>query len=198
MFNIPDSEKKLKSTISRYKSALNKEKKTYGDISDGSGKRYLLFSLYFILDDLKKSADYFEWYLSEFTDDSGEPIQKLCWAISLYRMARDSEAKQMACELMLSNLYVIPFITGQKIEKINMWHSSNYETPDFVEYIPEEIVHNIKESELTWLRDLHDSLEFRRIRKRYIEIYHELDRTNEVKERKKLLNESYRLSVLKP
>ncbi|MCF6202952.1 MAG: hypothetical protein L3J59_04660 [Methylococcaceae bacterium] len=196
MFNIPETEKKIRSKISSYKSSLNREKKTYGQISDGGGKRYLLFCLYFVLNDLKKSEDYFNWYLNEFTDDVGEPIQKLCWAISLHRMNRDSEAKQMLCNLMLSNLYVIPFVIGQEFNKIDMWHSSNYEAPDFVEYIPQEVIENIKESELIWIRDLYESFEFRRVRKRYIEIYHELQNTNEVKKRSKLLNESHRLGEL--
>ncbi len=196
MFNIPETEKKIRNKISSYKSSLNREKKTYGQISDGGGKRYLLFCLYFVLNDLKKSEDYFNWYLNEFTDDTGEPIQKLCWTISLHRMSRDSEAKQMLCNLMLSNLYVIPFVIGQEFNKIDMWHSSNYEAPDFVEYIPQEVIENIKESELIWIRDLYESFEFRRVRKRYIEIYHELKNTNEVKKRSKLLNESHRLGEL--
>ena len=64
--NFPDTDKKLKSTISRYKSALNKEKKTHGHINDGAGKRYLLFALYFVLNDLKKSEGYFQWYKNSF------------------------------------------------------------------------------------------------------------------------------------
>jgi len=70
MFTFPDTEKKLKSRISSYKSAMNKEQKNLGYINDGGGKRYLLFCLYFVLDDLNKSKEYFEWYKNEFPDDS--------------------------------------------------------------------------------------------------------------------------------
>ncbi len=165
MFSFPDTEKKLRSRISSYKSALNKEKKDFGYISDGSGKRYVLFCLYFVLDDLNESREYFKWYKKEFSDDVGEPIQKLCWALSLHRMENDNEAKYMLGELMLSNLYLIPHIIGQDVQKYDIWHSSNYEHIDYVEYIPKEVRENIKQSEIQWMNNLYNSFEFRRIRK---------------------------------
>ena len=81
MVTFPDTEKKLKNKISSYRSALNKELKEYDHINDGAGKRYLLFPLYFVLNDLKKSEKYFEWYKTVFKDDGGEPVQKLCWSV---------------------------------------------------------------------------------------------------------------------
>ncbi|MCP4683005.1 MAG: hypothetical protein GY864_11785 [Desulfobacterales bacterium] len=193
MISFPDTEKKLRSVISRYKSALSKEKREHGYINDGSGKRYLLFYFYFILDDLNKSQEYFEWYNKEFSDDVGEPIQKLCWALSLYRMKKEDAAKHMLADAMLSNLYLIPSIMGQEIKEYDIWHSSSDEDIDYVEYIPEEIRMNIKDSEIQWMDTLFNSPEFRRIRKRYIEIYHDLQHTKQIEERKKLLNESYSL-----
>jgi len=193
MFSFPDTEKKLRSRISSYKSALNKEKEEYGYISDDSGKRYLLFYFYFVLDDLNKSRAYFEWYKKEFPDDVGEPIQKLCWALGLHRMKNDDEAKNMLAELMLSNLYMIPSIIRLDVHKYDIWHSSNLEDIDYVEYIPAEVKESIKESEIQWIDTLYNSFEFCRIRKRYIEIFHELQHTKELEKRKDLLNESYSL-----
>lgn len=72
--NFPDNEKNLKTTISGYKSGRRREKKIYGSISDDAGKRYILFSLYFLLSDFKKSEEYFKWYEKEFEDDSGQHI----------------------------------------------------------------------------------------------------------------------------
>jgi hypothetical protein len=190
MFNIPDTEKKLKSSISSYKSALNKEKRIYGHINDGGGKRYSLFILYFALNDLKKAYDYFEWYKEEFPDDVGEPIQKLCWAICLHRMEKDDEAEYMLAELMLSNLYMIPQIIGQNVNEYNMWHSSSDASADYFEYIPEEVLKSIKGTEAQWMKRLYNSFEFNRIRKRYIEIYHDLKDTKDIESRKKLVNES--------
>jgi hypothetical protein len=193
MYNIPDTNKKLKSRISSYKSALNKEKRLHGYINDGGGKRYSLFILHFLLNDLKKAYDYFEWYKEEFPDDVGEPIQKLCWAISLHRMEKDDEAEYMLAELMLSNLYLIPLILGRDVEEYNMWHSSTDAFADYFEYIPKEVLKNITKTEEIWMERLYDSFEFRRIRKRYIEIYRVLKDTKDIESRKKLLNESYSL-----
>jgi hypothetical protein len=193
MFSFPETERKLRSRISSYKSALNKEKKSYGYINDGSGKRYLLFCLYFVLDDLKKSEDYFEWYGKEFSDDVGEPIQKLCWALSLYRMGKTGVAKYKLAELMLSNLYLIPHIIGQEVQEYDIWHSSSDKHIDYVGYLPEEVREKIKQREIDWMKTLYDSFEFRRIRRRYIEIYHELQNVKELEVRKALLNESYSL-----
>ncbi len=193
MINFPDTEKKLRSKVSSYKSALNKEKKSYGYINDGSGKRYLLFYLYFVLNDLKKSEEYFDWYRKEFSDDVGEPIQKMCWALSLFRMGKTDPAKYMLAELMLSNLYLIPNIIGQEIKEYDIWHSSSDEHIDYVEYVPEEVRENIRQDEILWMKTFYESFEFRRIRKRYIEIYYQLQNTKELEARKGLLNESYSL-----
>lgn len=193
MLNFPETEKKLKSRISSYKSALNKEKKTYGYINDGSGKRYLLFYLYFVLNDLKKSENYFEWYAAEFSDDVGDPIQKLCWALSLHRMGKAREAKLKLAELMLSNLYIIPQITGKKVKKYDIWHSSSDADIDYIDYLPQEVRTSIPQSEMDWMKMLYESFEFQRIRKRYIEIFHELKNVKEIGARRVLLDESYKL-----
>lgn len=190
MFKFPKTEKGIRSKISSFQSAFKKEKKKYGDISDGSGNRYVLFCLYFVLDDLKESEDYFAWYENEFSDDVGEPIQKLCWALSLLRMGKAGEAKYRLADLMLSNLYLIPFILGQKVEKNDMWHASSDQDMSYVKYLPEEVRANIKQSEIDWMKTLYDSSEFRRIRKRYIEIFHKLQNIKEIKARTVLLDES--------
>ncbi len=190
MVLIPNTEKKLKARISSYQSVLKSEKKRFGQIDDGGGKRYVLFALYFVLNDLKKSALYFDWFKQEFPDDSGEPIQKLCWAISLRRMGRDKEARRMLADLMLSNLYMIPQIAGESIREYDMWHSSNFGFIDYVRYTPEEVLATIQQDEIEWMKTLYDSFEFCRIRKRYIEIYHKLLHTREVEARRPLVKEA--------
>jgi hypothetical protein len=51
MFTFPDTEKKLKNRVTKYKRELQKEKDLTGYINDGFGKRYLLFCFYFVLGD---------------------------------------------------------------------------------------------------------------------------------------------------
>lgn len=193
MTNFPDTEKKLKSRISSYRSALNKEMKTYGHINDGAGKRYSLFPLYFVLNDLKKSEKYFEWYKTKFNDDVGEPIQKLCWALSLYRMDHRGDAKYMLADLMLSNLYIIPQILGQNIKKYDIRQFSSDGDMEYFDYIPDEVLNGLTIEDINWIKECHDSFIFKGIRHRYIKIYGQLQNVKDDETRRKLLDESYTL-----
>ncbi len=143
-----------------------------------------------MLGDLDKSQTYLDWYSSEFTDDAGEPIQKICWALMLHRMGKDSDAKYLFGEAMLSNLYLIPTILGENVQKYDMWHSSNFAEIDYVEDFPFEIRRKITEDEVQWMRGLYGSFEFRRIKKRFIEIFHALEHVDSFEERGKLIDKS--------
>ena len=193
MYNFPETKKKIKSRIASYKSSLMKEKKKFGYVDDSAGKRYLLFSLYFVLNEIEETKDYIEWYEKEFSDDVGEPIQKLCWALSLRRMNDEAGARKMLAETMFSNLYIIPKILDQNVEEYDIWHSSSDQHIEYVDYAPKEVIAAITEAEIQWINQEYDSLEFRRIKKRYIEIYHKLKNTRDISERKQLLEESYSL-----
>ena len=190
MFSFPNSDEKLKKRISNYKSSFNKEKKTRGYIRDGSGNRYVLFWLYFVLNDLKKSYEYIKWYEKEFPDDVGEPAQKLCWSITLYRLKNIDKAKFMLADLMFSNLYLIPYIIGQDVQEYDIWHCSNYEEIEYLDYIPEEVIKCLKKTEIDWIERTYNSVEFKNIRNRFIEIHHELLNTTKYEKRKKLNKES--------
>jgi len=189
MISFPNTEKKMKNRISNYKSALNKEKKEYDCINDRTGKRYSLFALYFVLNDLKKSEKYFEWYKDEFDDDVGEPIQKLCWALSLYRMNQVDDAKYILADLMLLNLYIIPRLLEQDITEYGIWHYSSDTDYDYFDYIWDEVLDAISEDDKNWIKEQYDSFVYRRIRQRYIEIYGQLQNVNDPSSRKKLLEE---------
>lgn len=190
MFNIPDTEKKIRSRISSYKSAMRKEKKLHGFISDGTGKRYLLFWLYLALNDLDKFAEYIDWYYEEFSDDIGEPGQILCCAVALNRLGRASEAKKRLADLMTTNLYLIPKLLGESAKKLDIWHSSNYAEINYFDELPEDLISLITDQDRSWIKDCHDSFEFRRIRDRYIQIYSALDNERDIDSRKKLLEEA--------
>ena len=169
--DFPDTEQKVRQRISRYRSSVDEEKRDYRFISDGAGKRYLLFSLYFLLGDLKKTAEYYQWYESEFPDDVKEPFQLICWALDLFRMGKEEQAKRKLAQAMLSNLYLIPSILGRQVDEYDMWHSSSDGNIDYVQYLPLQVREEIRLSEIEWLTELYDSLEFKRLRKRRISIY---------------------------
>ncbi len=193
MTNNSSTEKRIRTKISSYKSGMSRDKKIYGSINDGAGKRYVLFSLYFQLNDLKKSEEYFKWYEKEFEDDSGEPVQKLCWAVSLYRMGKIEQAEYRLADLMLSNLYVIPKILGRDIKEYDIWHSSSEKFIDYFDYFPIEVLEALTQEDKNWIEELYDSFVFQRIRQRHIEIYGELQNIDDIKIRRKLIDEAYRL-----
>jgi len=193
MFVFPDTEQKLRRKISTYKSSLAREKNTHDFISDGRGKRYLLFPMYFVLNELDKSKDYLDWFSREFPDDAGEPVQMFCWSLILYRMGQANEAKRKLAETMLTNLYLIPNVLGEDVQEHDVWHSSNFAEIDYVEELPREVRSKITEADIQWLKDLYESFEFRRIRKRFIEIFHSLKHERAFEVRRRLLDESHGL-----
>lgn len=153
----------------------------------------MLFALYFVLNDLSKSEKYFEWFVKEFDDDVGEPIQKLCWAVSLFRLEKMKEAKYLLGTLMLQNLYIIPKILGLDVQEYDMWHSSSDADIDYYEYIPQPLLESLTTEDKEWIKEMYDSFLFRRIRQRYIDIFKNLMTVEDYDEHGKILEESYSL-----
>jgi len=198
MIGFPDTKEKLKNRISDYKSALDTENKMHGCIRDFGGKRYLLFWLYFVLNVLEKSNEYFEWYKKEFPKDPGEAIQQLCWAVSLFRLNREGEARHMLAESMLSNLYIIPYVLGLKVEPYNMWHVTDAQEPDYVEIFPSEVLNALTKEDITWIYERYDSFSFRRIIIIHVGIYEDYLKIKDPDVRKIMLKETkYLLDDLK-
>jgi hypothetical protein len=190
MYKFPKTDRGLRSRIAAYKKAMQQERRTFGCISDGYGKRYLTFWLYFVLGDLKEANTYIRWYERNFEDDVGEPIHKLCCALILHRIGKHEKAKYFLANLMLLNLYVIPLTISEKVDDYGIRFGSNYADLDYAEEIPSEILNAITSEEREWMRDLYNSLEFRRYRKRYIEIYSALENTHGVEKRSPLVREA--------
>ena len=193
MYDFPQNKKALEKRISSYRNALLKEQKQFGYVNDGAGKRYLLFSLYLVLNNLEQVQYYLSWYENEFSDDVGEPIQMLCWALILKRLGKNAEARRKLAETMLSNLYIIPKVLGKEIAAYDMWHSSSDADINYIDYMPREVIAALTEAEIQWISQEYDSLDFRHFRKRYIEIYDQLQGLKNMDERKKLLAESHTL-----
>jgi hypothetical protein len=193
MYDFPKTEKALKKRISSYKASLFKEQREFGHINDGAGKRYLLFPMYLALNNAEEAQDYISWYENEFSDDVGEPIQKLCWAVILKRIGKEAEARRMLAETMLANLYLIPKVLGEQMAQYDIWHPSSDAQMHYVEYMPKEALASLTQAEIQWISQEYESPDFRRIRNRYIEIYQKLKDIEKINERKQLLDESYSL-----
>lgn len=190
MYKFPKTERGLRSRISTYREALKKEKRIFGYISDGYGKRYLIFWLYFVLGDLKGASTYIRWYEKTFEGDVGEPVHKLCCALILHRLGKDDKAKFLLADLMLSNLYIIPKVIDEPIKRHRIRFGSNYADYEYAEETPIEVLNAITSEEKDWIRSLYESLEFHRYRKRYVEIYEKLEETQGVENRTPLVREA--------
>ena len=190
MYKFPNTDRGLRSRITAYKKGMQQERRAYGCISDGYGKRYIIFWLYFVLGDLKDANAYIRWYEKNFENDIGEPIHKLCCSLILHRLGKDQKAKYVLAKLMLLSLYVIPIVIGDEIANYGIRFGSNYADLDYAEEIPTEIIGAITNEDKEWMRSLYTSLEFRRYRKRYIEIHKELEITSGVEKRSPLVKEA--------
>lgn len=174
MYELPKEPKKIRERIKRYERKLRDEKLKYGYIGDGAGKRFLLGPLYLLMDDLEGALKSFRWFEEKFSDDSGEPGHLLCWTLALYRSGDLAKAARMLKKTMFTNLYLIPHLLGQDIEKINMWHGSNYEEIEYLEWIPLEYFSLWDEEVKKWASDLYHSKKFQAPAARYIEIHRQL------------------------
>ncbi|PSW16195.1 hypothetical protein C9J01_04120 [Photobacterium rosenbergii] len=55
-----------------YVDEYNRELRDFGCISDSYGKRYLMFPLLLVLNDLKKAEEYIGWHDSQLLDESDQ------------------------------------------------------------------------------------------------------------------------------
>lgn len=170
---------------------MQKERRKFGCIDDGQGKRYIIFWLYLVLGDLKGANSYLRWFEKTFEDDSGEPMQKLCAAILLHRSGKEKKAKYYLAELMLSNLYAIPKVLGQEIRHYQFRCFSSFGKKEYLDRMPSEVLAAISDEDKAWIQELYESPEFRRYKQRYVEIQTELDRAEGVEKRRPLVDELY-------
>jgi tetratricopeptide (TPR) repeat protein len=192
--NTPSSDpKKIRATIRRYEKKLEQEKKNCGFYEDGAGLRYLVGPLYLLAGDLEGALASFEWFDREFPDDCGEPGYFLCWTLALRRAGRPEDAEKKLRQTALSNLYLVPKLLGLEIEKLDMWHGSSDEGPDYLEEIPPEYFLLWSREELDWAAGRYRDQELQGATKRYVEIYQELKTAPCGPERTALVEEASKL-----
>ncbi|MFH1634954.1 MAG: hypothetical protein ABIG63_13245 [Chloroflexota bacterium] len=193
MYQFPKTTVKIKERIKRYERELQKEEKKFGFISDGYGKRYLLGPLYVLMGDIEGAIKSYNWFEGEFSDDIGEPFHSLCWVFALYRSGDKTKASRKLLEMMLSNLYIIPYILGIEQDELDIWHGSNLVMKEYMEYLPPVLVDLWDKQALDWIRDEYQRPEFQKIRSRYIEIYGQLKTEKPGPKRSQLVQEAHYL-----
>ena len=191
MYILPHSAKKIRERAMRYRRSLINEEKNHGYISDGAGKRYLVGPLFVLADDLGKAIDYYKWYEEEFSDDSGEPLHYIYWALALFRVGNIKEAEKKLLEALVQNIYILFALTGMKIGKHDIWYGSNFEDPDYLFEIPEDMLPTLSEEERLWTQKMIESITFQRVLKEYIATFHALKYEKEVIKRTVILDNWY-------
>ncbi len=191
MYTLPNSEKKFRERAMRYRRSLIKEENNRGYINDGAGKRYLVGPLFVLAGDLEKAIDYYKWYEEKFSDDSGEPLHYIYWALALFRVGNIKEAEKKLLEALVQNIYILSSLTGMEIGKHDIWHGSNFENPDYLYEISEDMLPTFTEKERLWIQKMIESFTFQRVLKEYIATFHALKYENEIGKRSVILDNWY-------
>ena len=185
---LTDEQKKYRDRANRAQRELLKEKVKFGAISDGSGKRYRV-CVYFVLSGApEKAVEFLDWFEMEFPDDVGEPAFLLYAALADYRVGSLEKARRYVLETMLSNIYLLPYLFSRPMLKEDMWHSSNWVQPDYIEEI-EEFLEGPTSQEREWFQEQFDDELFTNVRNKYIETFHALQHAKELDSRRRILGE---------
>ena len=170
---FPTDPRRIRDRIRRYERALQRELDTgYG--RDGYGKRYLLGPLYMLLGDVDGALASFDWYVDAYPDDGGEPYQYLTWALALSRGGRRPEAVRTLCHTMLLNVYLVPFVLGHHPRRLDIWHGSNWEWPEYAAEVPQALLNLWDDVALQWARDISEHPTVTAKVARYVEIHRQL------------------------
>ena len=196
MYQFPKDKSKIRARIRRYERELRKEEELHSSIHDGGGKRYLLGSLYMLLGDNDEALKSFGWFEKTFPDDIGEPFQYLCWTLALYRAGDKEAAKDKLIQTMLRNLYLLPHLLGINQERLDTWHSSNWDEKEYAESAAPEIFELWADEEKDWVRKAYSRQEVEEIRSRYIEIHRQLKTEPVGAKRTELVMEASRMERL--
>ncbi len=183
---LTDEQKKYRERANRARRALFKEREKFGATSDGSGKRYQV-CIYFVLSGApEKATEFLDWFEKEFPDDVGEPAFLLYAALAYYRVGSPGKAQEHLLNSMLSNIYLLPYLFSRPLPEQDIWHSSNWAQPSYIEEI-EEFLEEPTSQEREWFKELFDGELFTGIRHRYIETFHALQHAHGLDSRRRIL-----------
>jgi len=180
--------KKFRERANRARRGLLNEKKKYGYINDGSGKRYRAGVFYLLSGDVEKAIEFFSWFEQEFPDDIGEPISELYWALAHYRSGNIEEARIRLQSTMLQNIYMLPLLFNEPMEAQEIWHGSNREQPEYL-FEVEEFLDEPTVEERKWMKKEFHSKRFEELRTGYIETYKALLDERDIEKRRKILDD---------
>ena len=184
---FPAEQKKIRDRIKRYERA-------FGDPhhDDGAGKRFLLGPLYIILEDAEGAMRHYVWYKNAFPDDIAEPMNHLCWTLTLLRSGDSSGDHVKFIETVFSNLYLIPVLNGERPNPYGFQHQSNWEDLSYIIDGPiHEIFPCISSEERSWLLASWQENDIQERILRFIDIQNKLTHLKPGAERSRLVREKF-------
>jgi tetratricopeptide (TPR) repeat protein len=181
------AQKRFRDRASRLSRALLSEKRRSGYLSDGSGRRYRIGPLYALAGDLEKALKHYEWFERHCSDDIGEPFHYLWWALTLHRAGNLEEANERLLEAMVRNLYLLPHLVGLALPRQDMWHSSNWDEPEYISQVSEEFLPQLSDDERHWIQQQLESRLFRRAKDEYVAAHHALLGEDDIGKRRAIL-----------
>ncbi len=181
------AQKRFRDRAARLKRVLASEKRRYGAIDDSSGRRYRIGPLYALAGDPKEALAYYKWFEKQCPDDVGEPMHWLWWALAAYRFGDVKNANRKLLKTLVRNLYLLPALIGSPIARQDMWHSSNWDQPEFLSQVSPELLPKLSEDERSWIRQQLESALFRRVKDEYVAAHHALLTEKNVERRSTIL-----------
>lgn len=163
----PEQKKRYRDRAMRAQRALAAEKAKYGEVDDGSGKRYRVGVYFLLAGELQRAAAAFDAFEEEFPDDGGEPVFHLYGTLVAFRTGDLATARARLREAALSNLYLVPRLIGEEFHAPGIWHASNREAPAYLDEI-EEFLGEPTGEERRWMAAAWRSTAYAELREQYL------------------------------
>lgn len=192
--NRESDKKRIRQRANRNRRALLKEKDKYGSYDDSGGKRYRIGVDYLASGDVEKAIEYYRWFEREFSDDGGEPIFLLYWALAEYRAGNSSEAQRRLMLAMISNPYMLPRIAGQPQERYDIWHFSNWREPEYLDRVVDYLEEPTAE-EKKWIWRQYSSGAAQALLTQFLSVYKALQSERDITRRQELLDHWHEVKV---
>jgi len=111
---------RIRTKITRVKRALADDKKRWGGYYDDSGGiRYMVPSLYLKIRDFKGAMNYFRWFDKNFPDDCCYGEFLLEWSITLFKLGKVEDARQMIIDVYLEDTRVLNKFFGKEVTMVD-------------------------------------------------------------------------------
>ena len=191
----PKQIERLRKKITNIKRALASEKRKFGGYDDSRGLRYLPTKYFIQLGDFKGGLRYLRWFDKNFPDDAGFPEFLFEATIILFKTGKTQEASKKAFQTFCSNPYWFDKFFDRPITPIDMWHSSNMTTIDYLVVL----TYSSKQPELNdfsnWLINLISTENFISRCVKYVGIYKRLLTEKDKETRYYLVRQAFQLAA---